>query len=296
MKNQRVKGNILLFITAIIWGLAFTAQRLGGEILGAFSFNSIRFLLGALSLIPIIIFFNTKSKRDSFIRDFKNVIPAGILLGFVLFLASALQQFGIMHTSVGNTAFITGLYLVFVPLMGIFFKHKLNKQICFSSLIAVIGLYFLTIDKSLSINSGDLLVLIGALFWAVHILLISHFVKIHDALKISFVQFLSCSFFSGIMAICFETTNLSMVKEALVPLLYGGFMSVGIAYTLQVVGQKYAKPSHSAIILSLETVFGALGAAIILSEKLSPGGYLGAGLMFSGMMLSQINFPVKMKS
>jgi len=292
MKNNELKGNILLLITSIIWGLAFVAQRLGSEVIGAYAFNSIRFMLGGLSLIPLILYFDNKNNKNN---NFNNnsihkIIFPGILLGFILFIASALQQIGIKYTSVGNTAFITGLYIILVPLIGILFKHKITKQTLISSSIAVVGLYFLSITKDFKINYGDFLELIGAFFWATHILSIDYFVKKYDALKLSMVQFISCSIFSLIASLSFETTTLQMINSAIIPLLYGGLMSVGVAYTLQVIGQKYAKPSHAAIILSLETVFGALGAAIILSEKLTPRGYLGATLMFIGMIFSQIKF------
>ncbi|BEP28540.1 DMT family transporter [Helicovermis profundi] len=287
MNKNRIKGNILLFITSIIWGLAFVAQRLGGEVIGAYSFNGIRFFLGALSLIPLIIYFDKKNNNLAF-SGIKKIIPSGILLGFILFIASALQQIGIMYTSVGNTAFITGLYIVLVPLIGILFRHKATKQTWISSVIAMIGLYFLSISKGFSINYGDLLELIGAFFWATHILSIDYFVKKYDALKLSMIQFFSCSIFSAVSAILFENTTTTMIYNAFIPILYGGLMSVGVAYTLQVVGQKYAKPSHAALILSLETVFGAIGAAIILSEKLTTRGYFGASLMFVGMIFSQI--------
>ncbi len=290
MDKKSLKGNVLLMTTAIIWGLAFVAQRVGGELMGAFSFNSIRFALGGISLIPLVIIFHKKAYDIPVIKGIKEVIPAGILMGSVLFFAASLQQFGIIYTTVGNTAFITGLYIILVPFLGLFFKQRVNRQTWIAGMIAVVGLYFLSINKGFSIKFGDYFQLAGAFFWASHILLIDHFSKKYDAIKLSMVQFLSCAVLSAIVAVFAEVTTLQMVFDARVPLLYGGLMSVGVAYTLQVVGQKYAKASHAAIILSLESVYGAIGAAIILGEVLSIRGYFGAALMLAGMLLSQIRF------
>ncbi len=293
MDKQSVKGNILLLITAVIWGLAFVAQRVGGELMGAFAFNSIRFALGGLSLIPLVIYFHKKTSDSPLLKGLMEVLPYGAITGSVLFIAASLQQYGIIYTSVGNTAFITGFYIILVPFLGIFLKHKISGKIWVAALIAVAGLYLLTINEGFAINYGDYFQLAGAVFWSIHILSIDYFVKKFDALKISMIQFLTCSLLSGIVAIITEETTMQMVMDTRWPILYGGLMSVGVAYTLQVVGQRYAKPSHAALILSLETVFGALGAAILLGEILSVKGYVGASLMFVGIILSQINFPKK---
>jgi drug/metabolite transporter (DMT)-like permease len=290
MEKKSLKGNVILLTTAIIWGLAFVAQRVGGELMGAFAFNSIRFTLGGVSLLPLLIIFHRKGSKQPLYESVKEVLPNGIFAGSVLFIAASLQQVGIIYTTVGNTAFITGLYIILVPLFGIFLKHKITRQTWISGLIAVIGLYFLTIKQGFSVNSGDYFQLAGAFFWAIHILSIDYFVKKYDAIKIATIQFFTCAALSGIVSIVFEETTLQMIYDARWPIFYGGIMSVGVAYTLQVVGQKYAKPSHAAIILSLETVFGALGAAILLGEILSVQGYFGAVLMFAGMILSQVKF------
>lgn len=291
--NDKLKGNLLLLLASIIWGLSFVAQRMGGEVIGAFAFNSIRFALGGISLIPLVIHFHNKNNESSLINSLKKTIPSGIIAGGILFVAASLQQIAIMYTSVVNTAFITGLYIILVPILGLFVKEKVNNITWLSSIVAVIGLYILSIQGNFSINIGDSLLLIGAVFWAIHILFIDKLVKQYDAMKISMIQFFSCSLLSGIASLFFEDTSMQMVQAATIPILYGGIMSVGIAYTLQVVGQKYAKPSHAAIILSLEVVFGAIGSAIILREILTARSYIGAALMLVGMLLSQVNIPEK---
>jgi drug/metabolite transporter (DMT)-like permease len=273
--------------------LAFVAQRVGGELMGAFAFNSIRFALGGLSLIPLVIYFHKKSSDSPLVKGLMEVLPYGAIAGSVLFIAASLQQYGIIYTSVGNTAFITGFYIILVPFFGIFLKHKISGKIWVSALIAVAGLYLLTIKEGFEINYGDYFQLAGAVFWSIHILSIDFFIKKFDALKISMVQFLTCSLLSGIVALLAEETTIQMVIDTRWPILYGGLMSVGVAYTLQVVGQRYAKPSNAALILSLETVFGALGAAILLGEILSIKGYIGASMMLAGMILSQIKISQK---
>lgn len=288
--KDKWKGNLLLLLTAIIWGLAFVAQRMGGELMGAFAFNSIRFALGGISLIPLMVYFHRKNNKTPLMKSLKLTIPSGIMAGSILFIAASLQQVGIMYTTVVNTAFITGLYIILVPLLGLFIKEKVNSITWISSVIAVIGLYILSVQEGFVINSGDFIQLAGSVFWAIHILYIDNIVKKYDAIKISMIQFLSCSILSGIVSMFVEKTTFEMIYATIIPIFYGGIMSVGVAYTLQVIGQKYAKPSHVAIILSLEVVFGAIGAAIIIGEILTLRSYLGATLMLIGMLLSQLDF------
>jgi drug/metabolite transporter (DMT)-like permease len=284
-KSVAFKSNILLMITAIIWGSAFVAQRIGGEYVGAFTFNGLRFFLGFLSLIPIILYFEKNKKRSVIGRK---TIFAGSITGLCLFIAASLQQIGINDTTAGKAAFITGLYIVLVPLFGIALKHSSSRFIWFGALIAIMGLYLLSVTESFTIGKGDLLELIGAVFWAFHILFIDYFVKNNSALKLSAVQFITCSVLSLVTAMCIEKTDMTNLVHAIIPIGYGGICSVGIAYTLQVVAQKNAKPSHAAIILSLETVFAAIGGFIILDESLSLRGIAGCLLMLTGMLVSQI--------
>ena len=287
MTKIQLKANILLLLTAAIWGLAFVAQKVGAEHVGAFTFNGIRFALGSISLVPLILFFNKKKgKLDE--SSLKPTIKAGIIAGCVLFIATSLQQMGVMGTTAGKAGFITGLYMVIVPLLGLFLKQKVNKSTWIGIVIAVIGLYLLSINEDFSISKGDLLVLIGTVGWAVHILLIDNFTKKIDPIKLSSIQFATCSILSLVMAIIFEDINMVDISAAIVPILYGGLLSVGVAYTLQVVAQKNAKPSHAAILLSMESVFGAIGGAMFLGERIGARGLVGCVLIFIAIIISQL--------
>jgi len=295
MKTQEVKSVFILLLTAAIWGFAFVAQRLGMQHVGAFTFNGVRFALGSLSLLPVIYFFNKKQKTENSDNsavefqeaDLKTTIKSGLLAGSVLFIAASLQQVGLIYTTAGKAGFITSLYIVLVPILGIFLKQKTHFTTWIGALTAVVGLYFLSINESLTIEFGDFLEIIGAFFWAAHIQLIDRFVKNVDALKLSSIQFAACSVLSLIVALLFEDISISGLSSALVPILYGGIMSAGVAYTLQAVGQKYAKPSHAAIALSMESVFAAIGGALLLAERLPARGYAGCALMLLGMLIAQ---------
>lgn len=296
MNNRRLVANLLLLLTAAIWGFAFVAQRVGIQYVGAFTFNGIRFALGALSLIPLIIFFDKRKQNSDNSKvepNLKSTLVPGILVGMILYAGATLQQVGLFYTTVGNASFITGLYMVFVPIIGVFLKHKIGKNSWIGVGLAVVGLYLLSINENFSISYGDLLEVIGAIFWAVHILTIDNFTKRINPLKLSFIQFATCSVLSLITAFIFEDITMSGISGALIPILYGGLLSVGVAYTLQVVAQKNAKPSHAAIILSMESVFGALGGIIILGETMSGRGYIGCALILAGILASQINFSPK---
>jgi drug/metabolite transporter (DMT)-like permease len=297
MNNREMKSNMLLILTAAIWGFAFVAQRVGMQYVGAFTFNGVRFALGSISLVPLIIYFkNKKTAEQPEETASASALVPGIIAGSVLFFGASLQQAGLIYTTAGKAAFITGLYIVLVPLLGIFLKQRIGVNTWAGVVLAVSGLYFLSVNEDFTIAFGDLLEIIGALFWAVHILVIDYFTKKVDALKLSCVQFVMCSVLSIITAFFFEDISISGIGQAAIPILYGGLLSVGVAYTLQVVAQRHAKPSHAAIILSMEAVFAALGGALLLGENLGGRGYLGCALMFAGMLLTQVNFFEKKES
>ena len=285
--KDKIKSTSLLFLTAIIWGFAFVAQRVGADYVGAFTFNGVRFLLGAFSLVPVILIFE-KEKFDK--NKFKSTVVTGILAGVILFIASSLQQFGIVFTgSAGKAGFLTGLYIVLVPLIRFLMGKKTSVLTFVGAVFAVAGLFFLcmTGDK-ITLGIGDIVLIIGAFFWAAHILVIDKFVNIVSALKFSMVQFLTCGILGIIFALFTETIEVSAIKQAGIPILYGGLMSVGVAYTCQILGQKKADPTFASIIFSTESVFSAIGGALILHEMMSGRGYLGCVLIFIGIILSQI--------
>lgn len=290
MKSKEIRAVFILLLTAAIWGFAFVAQRVGMEHVGAFTFNGIRFALGSISLLPVIYFLGKKSdtnEEEKIDADLKTTVKSGIIAGCVLFIAASLQQIGLIYTTAAKAGFITSLYIVLVPILGIFLKQKTHYTTWIGALTAVIGLYFLSINENFTIEFGDFLEIIGAFFWAGHIQLIDRFVKKVDAIKLSSAQFATCSVLSLITALIFEGIDLSGISSALVPILYGGIMSAGVAYTLQAVGQKYAKPSHAAIALSMEAVFAAIGGILLLNESLPLKGYLGCLLMLAGMLITQ---------
>lgn len=295
MNKKSVISYLLLLITAIIWGAAFSAQKVGSENIGSFYFNGIRFLLGSVALLPLVfIFAKNKANQEGAKQSPKSIFKAGFVCGLCIFAGSSLQQIGIVTTTAGKAGFITGLYIVIVPiLLGIIFKRKINFITWICVIVAVIGLYLLTITKGFSINFGDLLVFIGSFFWAAHILVIDHYAKKVNPIILSCAQFAVCGFLSLLCGIIFEEISVMAVKAALIPILYGGICSVGIAYTLQVVAQKNAEPTQASLILSLETVFSALGGCLILGEKLSAKAFLGCFLIFAAIVIAQL--PIKIK-
>lgn len=287
MNKKIVGAEALLLLTSAIWGFSFVAQRVGMETLGPFVFNGIRFALGSISLLSLIYFNKIKNRSKVFVLK-KESISGGLILGLILFVGASLQQVGMIYTTAGNAGFITSLYVILVPVFGIFFGHKITLQLTLGALLAISGLYFLSITYSFTIAKGDFLVLISAFFWAIHVLAISHFAPKANVFVLSFLQFAVCSVLSLLTAIIFEEFNFQNIVSAWIPILYGGIMAVGIAFTLQVYAQKSAPPSHAAIILSLESLFAVIGGWMILNEELNSRKAVGCLLMLSGIIVSQI--------
>lgn len=281
--NTTLRANILMWITAMIWGFAFVAQRAGMEDIGPFAFSAIRFALGAISLLPLVAFYHAKG--ENFFR--KKLWLSGILAGFVLFCGASAQQIGMVYTPAGKAGFITGLYVVMVPVLGLLWKRKTGWDIWAGVALAVVGMYLLSIREGFSMLPGDLWVLAGAFFWANHVLVIAWLSPQFNSVQLAVVQFLTVSLLCGIFAFGFETTTWSNVHAALWPILYGGLMSVGIAYTLQVVAQKYAHPAYASIVLSLETVFAALGGWLVLNETFTLRELTGSLLILGGIFVAQ---------
>ena len=285
-----MKHLLLLLLAAIIWGFAFVAQKAGMEFIGPFAFNGIRFSLGAISLLPLLFFqkqlFGTTTNQT----DIRFTVRGGIILGIVLFVAASLQQVGIVKSTAGNAGFITSLYIVIVPFLGIFLKHKITIEVWVGAMLAVVGLYFLSINQQFQMAPGDGLVLISAFFWALHIILIGHYAPKTNVLLLSVIQFTVSALLNLVVAFIFEEVRWTMVSNALYPILYGGILSIGVAYTLQVVGQRNVAPSKAAIVLSLEAVFAVLGGWLLLSETLPFRKGMGALIMLAGLIISQLKF------
>lgn len=286
-----MSADFLLVITAIIWGFAFVAQRMGMEHIGPFTFNAIRFAIGGLSLFPVIYFTTKNITIDPKAVPNKKLLKySWIFVGIALFAGASLQQIGIVYTTAGNAGFITGLYVVLVPILGIFIGQRTKTNLWIGAILAVIGLYFLSVKAGFQISYGDLIVLLGAFFWAIHVHLISYFSPAMNALKLAQYQFFVCSALSFITAFIFESISFSNIYKAILPILYGGILSVGIAYTLQVIAQKKAHPAHASIILSTEAVFAVIGGWLILHENLTARSTFGCCIMMAGIIFAQINF------
>jgi len=291
MRAVTVKSDALLLTTAIIWGFAFVAQRAGMDYVGPFTFNGIRFAIGSLSLLPLVLMSREQRTATNKILPnpgLKTILFGGAALGLALFSGASLQQIGLVYTTAGKAGFITGLYVIMVPVLGLFWKQQPKIGTWIGAILAAIGLYFLSVTEQFTIEMGDLLVLIGAIFWAAHVLIVGWLSPRINPIKLAFSQYVACSILSLITASVVELITLSSIFEAAIPILYAGLLSVGIAYTLQVIAQRDAHPAHAAILLSLEAVFAAVGGWLILGEIISPRGLVGCGLMLAGMLLSQL--------
>jgi len=284
--KKHIQSDLLLLLCGIIWGFAFVAQRIGMDHVGPFTFNGVRFALGAAVLVPFI-YRNRNRQKKNVIRT-KGLIGYGGLAGLAIFAGASLQQVGLVYTTAGKAGFITGLYVVIVPILGLVLGQRTNAGTWAGACLAAVGMYLLSIREGFSISFGDLLELIGAFLWAGHILLIGWISPKTDSLPLAFVQFMVCSLASLVTAAAVETVSLAGLAAAALPILYGGALSVGVAYTLQVVAQSHSHPAHAAILLSLESVFAAVGGWLILGEMMSPRGLVGCLLMLAGMLLSQL--------
>ncbi|MFY9398390.1 MAG: DMT family transporter [Desulfomonilia bacterium] len=288
MNRLTLRSDALLFITALIWGSAFVAQRVGMDYVGPFTFNGVRFALGTLVLLPVICLRRASSLKRAADRPVRSTLAGGLLAGFVLFAGASLQQAGIVYTTAGHAGFITGLYVVLVPILGTMMNQRTSTGTWAGAVLAVAGLYLLCVSEGLTVAAGDGLVLAGAFFWAAHVLVIGCFAPKADSYELAFLQFAACAVLSLGVAAFTEPIELGPIGAGAVPILYGGVMSVGIAYTLQVVGQRHAPSSHAAIILSLESVFAALGGWLLLDEHLTGRQLAGCSLMLAGMLASQL--------
>ncbi len=289
---KKLKSNILLFSTAIIWGFAFVAQRMGADYVGTFTFIGIRFALGALTLIPVIMIFEHKDTViETHNKKMKTTLFSGVIAGLLLFTASALQQAGIEITqSAGKAGFLTGLYTVIVPVLGIFLKRKTSINIWIGAVLAVCGMFLLCVNEKTGVGFGDLILITCAVFYAIHIHVIDRFGDKIYSIRFSCIQFAVCGVLGMILTGMLENVEPGAIKSAAIPILYAGILSSGVAYTCQIIGQKTSDPTYASIIFSTESVFSAIGGAIILHEVMTGRGYAGCALIFAGIIISQLNF------
>ena len=300
MKKTELTSAVLLFLAAFIWGVAFVAQSVGMDYVGPFTFNGCRFLLGGVVLTPFAVIREKKYQKSKIYLSMteeqqrkhgKTTLWGGLCCGIAICIASSFQQAGMLYTSVGKAGFITALYIVLVPVMGVFMKKKVPSIVWVGVVLAAVGFYFLCITETFSINYGDVLLFLCAVCFTFHILIIDHFAPKADGVALSCIQF----WFSGIVcmsiAIFRENPEIFAILAAAVPILYAGIMSCGVAYTLQIIGQKNMKPAIASLILSLESVISVLAGWVILKEVLTGRQLLGCVLVFSAVILAQI--PVK---
>lgn len=298
--NHNVKSEGMLVLTALIWGSSFVAQSVGMDYIGPFTFNSLRNIMGAIVLIPLI--YIVERKRNEFIqnqttknrmieerkKERRTLIIGGTCCGVALAVGSALQQMGLVYTTAGKGGFITALYILIVPLLGIFIGKKAGGKVWIGVVLAVCGMYLLCIKEGFFIAYGDFLIFLAAIAFSIHILFIDYFSPKVDGMKLSFIQFLVCGFLCGIVMIIAENPDLHRILQAWLPLVYAGVLSCGLADTLQIVAQKNTDPTVASLILSLESVFAALAGWLILNERLSTKECLGCALVFVAIILVQL--------
>lgn len=308
--KKKTRNSAFLILTALIWGLAFVSQSEGGNAVGAYSFNCIRSLIGSAVLIPVIFLldrFSLTGKKPKTKSDRKKLWLGGTCCGIVLFVASNLQQLGItMGTPVGKAGFLTTCYIVFVPILGVFIKKKCRWNVWLGVVLTVVGLYLLCINASLRLQLSDLLVLLCAFVFSVHILVIDRFSPLVDGVRMSCIQFLVCGVLSSIPMFFIETGHTAQSfhawlsafssTNAWLSILYAGVCSCGIAYTLQIVGQQEVNPTVASLLMSLESVFSVLAGWLFLGQRLSPKELGGCLLIFAAVVLAQISFGKKKRS
>lgn len=297
MKKSEVKSSLLLLLTAFIWGVAFVAQSMGLDYVEAMTFNGCRFLLGGTVLLPVIYFRKKRQLKQApdegqKRKQRKITLVGGICCGLALCTASCLQQYGIQYTTVGKTGFITALYIVIVPILGIFLKKKISPLVWAGAVLAVAGFYFLCITQNSGINKGDILVFFCAVLFSFHIMIIDYFAPKADGVQLSCVQFYVSGIICMVAAFLLETPSMQEIMAGAIPILYAGIFSCGVAYTLQIVGQARVNPTVASMILSLESVISVLAGWVILQETLTGRQIVGCILVFGAVILAQLPWPI----
>ena len=303
-QKTQIKGVLILLVTAVIWGSSFVSQSVGAEAVEPFTFMAVRTLMGACFLLPFIIVRDkisakNLSKQDLFIRKRQNMktIAYGVPVGIVLAVATNIQQYAFNYSTAGKIAFVTAMYMFFVPIAGLFMKKKLPLDIWICVIAGFVGLYFLCFkhEDTFVVNKGDVLALICAVFFTAQILLLEKYARLCDGIKLSCVEFFTAGTITFILMLIFNHPTWAAIKQCAPSLLYSGIMSCGIAYTLQVVGQKYCEATIASLLMCMESVFAVLSAAIILGEKLTPREITGCTIMFVAIVLSQVADAVRAK-
>jgi drug/metabolite transporter (DMT)-like permease len=290
MKLSRISSKNLalfcIFAASAIWGISFVTQKLAGQHMGSFTYNGVRFALGAFSLLPVLKIFEKPDKTKA-----KRTLLAGLAGGVIIFFASNLQQFGIIlsksPSSASEAGFITGMYIIFVPILGLFLKRRVTPLVWLSAVLAFGGLILISTNQAMAFQVSDLLLVLCAVGWALHILLIDRYVNEINPLRFAAAQFAVCSILCLISAFIFEDISITQLYDGIGVLLFGGIVAGGVAYTLQVLGQRKVEPSRAAIIFSLEALFAALSEAVFLGEIMTLRKYLGGAVIFAGILLSQ---------
>lgn len=288
-----MRGAAILLLTAAIWGCAFVAQSMASELIGAFTFQTARSLIGGIVLLPVLALRMGRQKRQgvyhpSSPEERRTLLWGGLLCGIALGVASCLQQIGIAYTTVGNAGFITALYILIVPVLGLFFGRRVSARLWGCILLGVIALYLLSVKDGFSVSKGDLLVMLCALCFSVHILLVDHFSPRVDGVSLACLQFFVAGLLPVVPMLIFEHPNWGALKAAWLPIAYAGIFSSGIAYTCQIIGQKYTRPALASLLMSFESVFAVLAAMLILRQIPTPREGIGCVLMFAAIILAQL--------
>lgn len=294
--GKELKASIMLFITSIIWGLAFVAQAQGMEHIGPFTFTAARSLVAIIFLYLTYIFFNktSKSYREQKF-DMKRTIRGGVLCGLVFTFGINFQQIGLVYTTAGKASFLTALYIVFIPIIGLFYGKKINKKLQLCIVFAMIGTYLMSVKGSLSMNIGDLITIFGSIVFAIHILMLSEFSKDTNAVLVSLIQFAVCGFFSLIAALIFEGIEIDAILKSYLAILYVGILSSGVGFTIQLMALKELDPVVASMISSLESVFGAVFGWLILSQSMSEREIIGGIIIFVATLIAQLPIEVYLK-
>ena len=282
------KSPLLLLLTATIWGVAFVAQSVGMDYVEPFTFNGVRNLLGALVLLPVLYGMSGKKTAAVEKKDARTLWLGGMLCGLCLCVASSLQQIGIQYTTAGKAGFLTAMYIIMVPVFGLFLKKKCSPFVGISIVLATVGLYLLSIKEGFNIGKGDIYVILCAVVFSMHILVIDYFAPKCNGVKLSCIQFLVCGVLCSVIALVVEEPTISGILAAWLPIAYAGVMSCGVAYTLQIIGQKGMNPTVASLILSLESVISVLAGWLLLNQTLSVKEIIGCVIMFAAIILAQL--------